>query len=442
MTRTVPTLAIVTHSPVLVPSGREAVNRASTAIWAYEMAVRLASEIAVVVYHQSGGARQLELRVERHRGADFVGVPVGIDVRLARWRAGLDRGRGRIGRPVPPTRPSYMGPHHYAAFVTRAARDARRRGVGVVNVTNYPQWVTAFRRHLPQVRTMLHMQGNWLVQIDRDLLETHLSACDRVSGCSAYVTEAAARRFPAIASRSFTLFNGADVEALASGAPVGRPERPDPRFLFVGRSSPEKGLHVLLESFEALLAHVPEARLLVVGGHHAAPREYIVDVDPDPVARALQRFYAVPEPYEQQVQRLVGAATLERVDFLGPLPQEDVYEVYRQADVLVFPVVGNEALGMPLAEAMLSGLPVVSTAAGGTTEVALAGETAIVVPRDDPAALTDGMLAVLRDPGAARQRATRARALARERFDWDRIAGQLLDEVLALAGAHRAGRAV
>ena len=106
----------------------------------------------------------------------------------------------------------------------------------------------------------------------------------------------------------------------------------------------------------------------------------------------------------------------------------------------MFPVVGNEALGMPLAEAMLAGLPVVTTAAGGTTEVVADGETGVVVPRDDVAALAAATVRVLRDRRGAQAMAEKARADARRRFGWDAIGEELADQVARAAELARARR--
>ena len=298
----------------------------------------------------------------------------------------------------------------------------------MVHVANHPQWITAFSRLLPSARTILHMHSNWLVQVDEDLLRPHLGRVDVVAGVSRYVTEAARRRFADVGARFVTIHNGADVAALSTDLRIGREERADPRFLFVGRASPEKGLHVLVPAFQEVRRHLPDAHLTIVGGLHPAPREFIVDVDPDPLVRDLRRFYDSPVPYLDQVVGSVPEETAARIALTGSIPQAEVHAWYRASSALVFPVVGNETLGMPLAEAMLTGLPVVSTASGGTTEV-VDQSTAIVVPRDDVGALADAMRSVVTHPTEATERARRAVVESRRRFSWDRVATDVLGVV-------------
>ena len=117
------------------------------------------------------------------------------------------------------------------------------------------------------------MHTNWLVQVPSSAVRPHLSRTNVVSGVDAYVTDAARLRFPDIQARFLTIHNGADVDALSENLQIGRPPRPDPQFLFVGRLSPEKGVHVLLQAFEALLAEMPDARLTLVGGTSPTPRD-------------------------------------------------------------------------------------------------------------------------------------------------------------------------
>lgn len=63
------------------------------------------------------------------------------------------------------------------------------------------------------------------------------------------------------------------------------------RIVYVGRVSPEKGLHVLLEAFEHVLAKRPNAQLAIVGGAQMVSKEYIVDLTDEPRVRNLDRFY-------------------------------------------------------------------------------------------------------------------------------------------------------
>jgi glycosyltransferase involved in cell wall biosynthesis len=65
---------------------------------------------------------------------------------------------------------------------------------------------------------------------------------------------------------------------------------------------------------------------------------------------------------------------------------------------------------------MLAGRPVIAANAGGVPEIVTDGDTGILVPPGDPAALAAALHRVIAEPAAAAAMAARARAHAREAF--------------------------
>jgi glycosyltransferase involved in cell wall biosynthesis len=65
---------------------------------------------------------------------------------------------------------------------------------------------------------------------------------------------------------------------------------------------------------------------------------------------------------------------------------------------------------------MATGLPVVATAVGGTPEVVVDGETGLLVPARDPAALADALARLLANPGQAAAFGSAGRARAEAHF--------------------------
>jgi glycosyltransferase involved in cell wall biosynthesis len=116
-----------------------------------------------------------------------------------------------------------------------------------------------------------------------------------------------------------------------------------------------------------------------------------------------------------------------RVNFVGYVPQHSLTPFYRDCDVFVLPT-RYEGLGRVLVEAALAGAPVVTTAIGPTAEAVLPGETALLVPPNDPEALAAAIGTLLDRPELARSMGEKGQQFARKQFDYEKM----MDDVAAL----------
>jgi starch synthase len=103
------------------------------------------------------------------------------------------------------------------------------------------------------------------------------------------------------------------------------------------------------------------------------------------------------------------------------LSKREVIQLLSHSTLFACPSV-YEPLGIVNLEAMACGTAVVASRTGGIPEVVADGETGLLVPPDDPAALADSINALTRDPERAKAMGTAGRERARTRFDWARIA--------------------
>src|SRR5213075_1874887 len=99
------------------------------------------------------------------------------------------------------------------------------------------------------------------------------------------------------------------------------------------------------------------------------------------------------EALEAQV-RTVGLHS--RVHFAGN--QRDVVPWMQALDIFALPSYANEGVPQALMQAMLVGLPCVSTAVGGIGELAIDGVTALVVPAENPNVLRSALERLMGDP--------------------------------------------
>jgi phosphatidylinositol alpha-mannosyltransferase len=190
--------------------------------------------------------------------------------------------------------------------------------------------------------------------------------------------------------------NGLFVERFTGRRPNPAYASPGGTLAFLGRfDEPRKGLPVLLEAFEGVLGHHPDARLLVAG------RGTVSDA-----RRRLSRF------------------SRGRVEFLGAVDDETRADLLASADAFVAPNLGGESFGIILIEAMAAGTAVVASDIPAFQAVLDQGRLGWHFRNGDADHLTDVILGVLDDRAAAATRAAAGRD-AVWRYDWSTVARQI-----------------
>ena len=191
--------------------------------------------------------------------------------------------------------------------------------------------------------------------------------------------------------RTHVHYTGVDCGAISPRDPA----EEAPIILHVARLVEMKGTEYLIRAFAALDPRHRATRLVILGdGELMRP------------LRAL-------------------AASLDvaaRIDFLGARPHVEALSRMRSAAMLVLPSVHTktgrvEGLGMVMLEAAATGVPVVASRVGGIPEGLVAGETGLLVPERDPAALAQAMSNLLDAPDMRRRMGHAARAFVTRKFD-------------------------
>jgi glycosyltransferase involved in cell wall biosynthesis len=159
---------------------------------------------------------------------------------------------------------------------------------------------------------------------------------------------------------------------------VGAPVEPA-EVLYVGRLSPEKNIDTLLEA-------VGDLNLVIAGDG----------------------------PLRECVPNGLGA-----------VPHAEVERLLERASVLVAPC-EREGFGLAAAEAMAFGRPVVAAAGGALLDLVADGDTGLLVPPRDAAALRSAVKRLLADPELRGRLGRAARDEARERFGWDGVVERTL----------------
>jgi glycosyltransferase involved in cell wall biosynthesis len=111
-------------------------------------------------------------------------------------------------------------------------------------------------------------------------------------------------------------------------------------------------------------------------------------------------------------------------EFHADLPQDRLAWLYGRCPVYLCPS-WDEGLGMPPMEAMACGAALATYDNGGCRDYARDGETALVAPRRDVAALADALGRLVADPALRARLARAGQAFIRDRFDWERATARL-----------------
>lgn len=117
-----------------------------------------------------------------------------------------------------------------------------------------------------------------------------------------------------------------------------------------------------------------------------------------------------------------------RVICTGQIHRHEVTTYRQAADIFVAPS-RSEGLGNAFVSALASRIPLITSGVGGIADYATDGETAWIVPPDDPRALAAKIEEVIAHPDTAREVSERARALVEREYDWDRIATTMRRDV-------------
>ena len=313
----------------------------------------------------------------------------------------------------------------YPGYCLKVALDLRRQACDIVHVHYYPQFASLIKQLNPTLRVVLHMHGEWLTQVKFNKLSSRLCQLDLVVSCSEFITKSIVTKFPQIASRCRTVPMGVSADFASLGYQNRHADDSSSgRLLCVGRISPEKGIHVLLDAFELIIRESPDATLTIVGPEWVAPREDITDLclDKDTIA-GLAPFYR--DSYLGQLKRKLSPEAAKKVTFVGLVAHSDVPAFYQKADIYIGPSL-YESFGASIIEAMTAGVPVVATRVGAVPELISEGKSGLVVDSNNPSAIADAVIKLLGNNELRNSISFAARDLVYKQFSWDTICAALI----------------
>lgn len=177
------------------------------------------------------------------------------------------------------------------------------------------------------------------------------------------------------------------------------------RLLFAGTWIQRKGIDDLIPAFVELAGRYPDLELVVIGG-------------------------GVPD---HVVRESFPAELRARVSCVQAKDDHEAAAVFAAADIYLLPSL-FEGTPLTLMEAMMSGLPVVTTDTAGMRDVIEHGRNGLLIPIRSPGAIEERVETLIRNVDLRAKLGCAAREDAQRLYTWDRVAVQVRDVYTRLRG--------
>ena len=359
--------------------------------------------------------------------------------------------RTKLGNLVEISSPISTSGWLFSQYGRQVAEDLQRQQCDIIHIQHCSQYAPMIRALNPKAKIVLQIHAEWFSQSNFNKLRHRLENVDLLLTVSDYITQKTKRDFPESANRCETMYCGIDPEEFRDEKDYAAArQRKEKKILFSGAVSPHKGPHILLEAFSIVAKQFPDARLELVGTLRNYPMEESFDLKDRRVMDQVAPFYAKRpvtrlkarlglEPadagtYQAFLKSKLPAEVAGKVTFTGFIHRQDFVNRYYGADIFVFPPIWDEGFGIPPIEAMAAGLPIVASRSGALPETVIEGETGFLVEKNDPKALAQRMLRLLKDDDLREKMGRAARRHVLKTFTWERAAELLEARYRRLSG--------
>ena len=237
-----------------------------------------------------------------------------------------------------------------------------------------------------------------------DLIRENASRIDHFIAISQYYADTFAPRIGVDRSKMTVVRPGislADYRDI-SDKPTGQPLT----IGYLARISPEKGLHILVEAFIHLCksGEFPDLRLRAAGYLSHAQDPYVAGIR----------------------QRAKQAGIDKRLEIIGTVDRQEKLSFLRSLDVFSVPTIYRDPKGLPVLEALASGVPVVQPEHGAFPELVKLTGGGLLHKPEDPLDLAEKLASLLRDERRRQELAQKGRAAVFEHFSAERMATETM----------------
>ncbi len=383
----------------------------------YELAKRINKTYDITIFHRTSG--KLPYRSIKDY-ATFYNVPVFYD----QWmdRHFLRKIHNLISQRGMPYYYSYFFHLIYTIIISFYIR---RNKIDIVRVINFANFAPIIKLLNPTCEIILHMRCEWLSQLNPDVIKKYLKYVDHIVGCSNYVTHNIINTYDN-SDECSTIYNGVDEKTFGLSVK----EKDKNVLLYVGRISPEKGVHTLIESMAIIKNKFPDIKLFLIGGKSQLQPNKYIKFSADERVKRLIRFYSDSGSdlsYYDYLNDLVNKNNLlGNIFFLNIIPNNKLSVYYQNASIFIYPSIWDEPFGNPPIEAMATGTPVIATESGGIAETVSDGVTGFLINKEDSRGLAQKIDFLLSNQDLIDEYGRNGRLRVEEKFTWNKIAGNFL----------------
>lgn len=304
-----------------------------------------------------------------------------VDVEIVPMRSRLDMKAIReIRKNIKHIKPDIIHVHG-----TRAGSVGRLATIGLRVPVIYTEhlWTEHFKLS-SRIMTFFHYFGNWFFDMFTNL-NIAVSQAVKDFMVSANISRA---------DKIVVVYNGIEPSNKEAKVFQGKGKI---KLITVATLNEQKGIQFLIRALPKIKSEFPDVELEIVGD--------------GPHKKALVN----------EVKKLKLSSTVDFVGFVS-----DVEKELLTADIYVQPSL-SESFGLAIIQAMNVGLPIVATHTGGIPEVVTQGKSGILVASEDPKALSDAILDLMRQPAKAKEMGKTARGEVKLKFDLSDMVGELED---------------
>lgn len=289
----------------------------------------------------------------------------------------------------------------------------------IVHVFNRPLWVPLLGKRLRNVKFSLSIHNEMFLpeKIPAETAVECIEMVEFITTVSRFIADGIRGLYPIADKKLNVVYSGVDVDNFqpwwSEKAAKNRAEfrsklGKDKIVLYVSRLSPKKGSDIVLKAMKKVMDGRDDAALVVVGS------KWYGENKSDDYIRSLKLFS----------EKMKGP-----VLFTGFVPPSEIADIFNLGDVFICASQWEEPLSRVHYEAMAAGLPIITTNRGGNAEV-VSWEYGNGIEIDDysnPDEFADAINYLLDNPAAALKLGEKGRSLAVLKYNWERVANELLE---------------